>query len=71
MAVRYILHPGPVTSTINGDIRFVGGRQLARLYGVPLADCVVYAPDRPALPKDAVHLWPSQSGVYSLAEVHP
>lgn len=70
MAARYILHPGPVTSAVGGDIMFVGARRLARLYGVRLSDCVVYAPDCPhALPADAVHLWPCQAGVYSLPQV--
>ena len=64
--VRYVLHPGRVTSAADGQEHFVGGPQLAALYGVDIRD-VVFG-DRPGYrerPGD-VHLHPRWDGDYSL-----
>lgn len=39
--VRYVLCPGYVVSARDGDEHFIGARQLAHLYGVPLNQCVI------------------------------
>lgn len=67
--VRYVLHPGYVTSAADGQMHFVGGQRLAALYGVDIRDrwSVVYG-DEPGyreLPGD-VHLHPRHDGNYSL-----
>ena len=64
--VRYVLHPGRVTSAADGQEHFVGGPRLAALYGVDIRD-VVFG-DEPGYrerPGD-VHLHPRWDGDYSL-----
>ncbi|MNK29192.1 hypothetical protein D3C87_475830 [compost metagenome] len=75
--VRYVLHIGPVRSATDGDVHSIGAAQLAKLYGVPFSDCVVYDPNRPEtvvtfkpLPGD-VHLWTRGDGNYTLPEPKP
>lgn len=41
MTARYLLCPGEVRSGFDGDWHHVGSAQLAALYGVPMAECVV------------------------------
>lgn len=41
MTARYLLCPGIVTSRTDGDRHYVGAAELARLYGVPKANCLV------------------------------
>ena len=41
MITRYLLCPGLVRSRTDGDRHHVGASELARLYGVPMADCLV------------------------------
>ena len=41
MAARYLLCPGWVTSRTDGDRHYVGASQLAMLYGVSMAECMV------------------------------
>ena len=38
--MRYVLIPGRVTSTTDGDSHYVSARALAGLYGVPFSECV-------------------------------
>lgn len=38
--MRYVLHPGYVTSKNDGDQHFIGGPRLAQLYGVDIRQCV-------------------------------
>ena len=66
---RYVLMPGDVMSKIDGDISFVSSHQLARLYHVPYAMCLVV--DREAQqyfhpgPRDIL-LKPRYDGNYTL-----
>ena len=67
--VRYVLHPGYVTSATDGQKHFVGGQRLAALYGVDIRDrwAVVFG-DEPSyreLPGD-VHLRPRHDRNYGL-----
>jgi hypothetical protein len=39
---RYALFPGHVRSKTDGDIHYVGPRQLAQLYGVSPFECITY-----------------------------
>lgn len=41
MTARYLLCPGLVTSRTDGDRHYVDAPQLAMLYGVPMAECLV------------------------------
>lgn len=41
MAARYLLCPGWVTSRADGQDHHVDAADLARLYGVPMSECVV------------------------------
>lgn len=47
MTARYLLCPGLVRSRADGDRHHVGAMDLARLYGVRVADCLVLPPQRP------------------------
>lgn len=40
MAALYLLCPGWVTSRADGQDHHVGADDLARLYGVPMSECV-------------------------------
>lgn len=46
MSKRYVLCPGWVTSKNDGDRHYITAEQLAQLYGVPMAECLVYAPQK-------------------------
>ena len=41
MTSHYVLCPGWVRSRTDGDAHFIGARQLAHLYGVSMAECLV------------------------------
>lgn len=67
--VRYVLHPGYVTSASDGQQHFIGGPRLALLYGLEIRDRLrVVFGDRAGyleLPGD-VHLHPRNDGDYNL-----
>ncbi len=48
VTARYLLLPGLVRSAADGDVHHVGASQLARLYRVSMADCIVMPPQTPA-----------------------
>jgi len=63
--------PGSVASS-DGDRQFVPARELARLYGVPFEQCIVYCPAnigvklRPLV--GDVCLYPDPAGRYELPQ---
>ena len=67
--VRYVLHPGYVTSANDRQTHFIGGPRLASLYGLNIGDRnrVVFgdAPTYREQPGD-VHLRPRRDGNYTL-----
>ena len=69
---RFVLHPGDVISRTDGQRHYVGVLQLSKLYGVPMANCVIYpGRDDPRRlywrdPVGAIHLHPRYDGDYSL-----
>lgn len=77
MTARYLLFPGSVRSIIDGQVHHVTAPALARLYGVPLSDCVAL-PCRPgdsalrdtllarAARGELVALHPRADGAYSV-----
>lgn len=46
MTARYLLCPGLVRSRVDGQVHHIGANQLAALYGVPMAECLVMPPQR-------------------------
>lgn len=66
-AKKYVLHPGPVYSH-DGDRHLIGPLELARLYKVDLADCLVANGDnlRGMNLDGKIHLHPSAKGDYTL-----
>ena len=66
----YVLHPGYVTSKNDGDRHFIDAPTLAKLYGVPLHQCLIYDIRRPENIKGFVdnpnfkHLRPRYNGHY-------
>jgi hypothetical protein len=68
LQVRYVLHPGHVISANDGQMHFIGGHRLARLYGLDIRSQIVELGDRRRrrdLPGD-VHLYPRFDGNYRL-----
>ncbi len=62
---RYVLHPGHVWSTNDRDKHYIGPGRLAELYRVPLSECIIRH-SMVHLPGNYIHLWPSNSGDYSI-----
>ena len=71
---RYLLCPGPGRSPSDGQMHSIGARELARLYGVPMHECLVM-PSKPPLSRWALEeverggliaLHPRPDGVYRL-----
>lgn len=66
--MRYVLHPGYVTSKNDGDEHWISAGNLARLYRVKPTDCIVVdgrTRGHVSLPDD-VHLYPRYDGDYKL-----
>ena len=68
MAIKYVLHTGETTGP-DGKPQWVDGDQLARLYGVPISECLIlHADEEEALqdqiPADATHLFIRADGKY-------
>lgn len=65
----YVLHPGYVRSRWDGQMHYVGLRDLVRLYRLKPGTYMAFD-DRPGCrpPADATHLYPRWSGDYSLPE---
>lgn len=42
MTARYLLFPGLVTSKADRQHHHIGANDLAHLYGVPMADCLIF-----------------------------
>lgn len=68
-----MLHPGEVTSKSDGDRHFIGGAQLARLYGVlPTDEVITYDHRNPTHNEEyekrhglyVLHLYPRYQGDY-------
>jgi hypothetical protein len=69
---RFILHPGYVRSTSDGQEHYISAGQLARLYGVDQEECVIYSEhskfrnpmDRDPELRNLMPLFPRQDGKY-------
>lgn len=69
---KYLLCPGHVVSKTDGQQHYITASQLAKLYGVPMDECLI----RPetGTPKhfgwdeshQLIELWPQTSGDYAL-----
>ena len=68
VTARYLLCPGPVRSRVDGDRHHVSPAQLANLYGVPMAECVVMPLQRPEFHRARMALL---EGGHWLMPVHP
>jgi hypothetical protein len=69
---RLVLHPGHVESSTDSQLHYLDAPTLARLYGIPLQQCVVLDGHRPETfvgfqqePGD-VHLYPRRDGRYEV-----
>lgn len=63
--MRYVLHPGYVTSKNDGQEHFIGGPRLARLYGVDIRECVFGDVPEYQEQDGDVHLHPDYHGNYT------
>ncbi len=69
---KYLLCPATVTSKTDGDEHYISASDIARLYGVPMSECLV----RPSPGSERtlgwnekhglVELWPRYDGNYKL-----
>ena len=69
---KYALHPGYVFSKNDGDRHYIGGPELARLYGVELDECITIRRHHSYIISGAsryIHLYPDYNGHYKLPEV--
>jgi hypothetical protein len=65
---RFLLYPGYVGSTYDGDEHYISGADLAKLYRVDPTECVIYSQD-PEFRRDRekmclVPLYPLRDGKY-------
>ena len=68
MTIKYVLHTGE-TQDVDGNSVRIDGDQLARLYGVPISECLIMNPDeadelQDLVPEDATHLHIREDGEY-------
>ena len=68
MTIKYVLHPGETTDS-DGDIVWIDGDQLARLYGVAMSQCLILNPCesdelQALIPANATHLYIIEDGRY-------
>jgi len=66
MTIKFILHTGEMTDS-DGNTIWIGGDQLARLYGVAMSECLIVNPDETdelqcLVPTDATHLYIPEAG---------
>lgn len=68
--IKYVLHPGHVTSQTDGQRHYITSMQLAKLYGVSLRECwIVRSGEFWAGGRDTdrlIHLYPRYDGDYTL-----
>lgn len=64
--MKYIVHPGVVTSRTDGQRHFVSFNQLVSLYGVDVENCIFASDKTHKISADDVHLWPKYNGDYTL-----
>lgn len=83
MTARYLLCPGLVRSRVDGQVHHIGADQLARLYGVSMAECLVMPLQRPehhyirtallnlVRQGELIALHPRYDGAYTLPQPAP
>lgn len=65
--IRYVIHPGHVYSKNDGQLHYINGRQLMRLYGVNPSECVIASAQYGwCAPSGCTHLRPRNDGNYKL-----
>jgi hypothetical protein len=68
MTIKYVLHIGE-TVDADGNTVWIDGDRLARLYGVPMSQCLILNPAeadelQDMIPEDATHLYILEDGKY-------
>lgn len=68
MKTRYILYPGCITSKNDGDLHYIGARQLADLYGIDFSKCTIVRSSTNGFVdrKNDIHLHPKHNGNYDM-----
>jgi len=69
MTIKYILHPGHVFSIYDGDLHFIGPRELADLYGVNPEECLDVRGHKRLNLDDYINLYPMRTGNYTVTVV--
>lgn len=67
--IKYIVHPGYVTSRSDGDKHYISAGQLMKLYAVKLSECIIITSESDkyklrGLNRDLVSLFPREGGNY-------
>ena len=65
--MKYILYPGEVYSVNDGQVHYVTGNQLMKLYGVSPKDCILYH-DYMKFTNDMIPLYPRSDGNYEIPQ---
>lgn len=60
----YCLHPGNVFSQNDIDEHYIDTMTLARLYRVPISECVIWKDSLSRYTDEYVHLYPDPTGQY-------
>jgi len=69
--MKYAIHPGEVRSKNDGDIHFIGYKELIRLYKLNLKDCILWDIHVNSTflgrdPRDYIHCYPKEDGDYNI-----
>mgnify|MGYP003482363238 CR=1 FL=1 len=67
MSRHFLVCPGEVVSRFDGQVHYIGSRQLMNLYNVNQSECVVDTPI--CRTEGLLHLEPNFDGDYSLPDV--
>lgn len=71
---KYVLHPGYIRLSLDGDPIFISAFILARLYGVDIHQCLIARDSEQRCDgfmettKDLIHLYPDHEGEYRLPQ---
>jgi hypothetical protein len=70
-SIKYNIHPGIMLSKNDGDVHYISGPTLIRLYGVNPSECTIISPDMEHfMDKTLINLGPRYHGDYTLTTIN-
>lgn len=71
MNIKYIIHPGNVSSKYDGDVHYISTKQLIKLYKVNPKECLEFCEDSSICKqKKLIHLFPKYNGDYTIPNIN-